>query len=318
MALTAVRFKSDPRFPSVASGVLPMKLTTPQENGSAVVIVQRALIDFLHIPMPNTTNAKEGIPDGFFGQESKDAVKAFQSAKGLTPDGDIGKDTMTALDVTFAADTDNVSQFGWAVPDKWHNAFWRILDERTRVSPGPVLMADIAAFMTGVSDAVYKPFAKGTVTESAWATAVTTANLLGAVTRMADVQETTVFERYGRPVPLLTLLDSFERFGQNNLPSDPAHSEPGGKHNMNGAQFQWGRWAAFADAAVRLGIKPDFWRAMKRAILAGFWFDGLRLSFTITSPFGATPTPANIQTFVRTGADADIDTQLRAQSGTVP
>jgi peptidoglycan hydrolase-like protein with peptidoglycan-binding domain len=318
MSLTAFRFKNDPRFPSVASGVVPMKLATPMENGSAVLIVQRALIDFLAIPMPNTTTKKEGIPDSFFGKETQDAVKAFQKKKGVAVDGDIGKNTMAALDATFASDTENVSNFGWAVPDAWHNAFWRNLDLQTQFNASTTLQADISTFMTGVADAAYKPFAKGFFSEPMWVAAANVANALGSITRMADAQEAVVFQQYGRPVPLLTLLDGFERFGQDNLPVDPLHKGPGNKHNMDGAQFMWGRWAAFADAAVRLGIKPDFWRAMQRAILAGFWFDGLRRPFTITSPFGPNPSPSDIRQFVRTKPDADIAQQLLAQSGTVP
>src|SRR5262249_34997216 len=162
--------------------------------------------------------------------------------------------------------------------------------------PSPALQTDIGAFQTGIADAAFKPFARGTLPESVWAGAAKAA--VGSITRMADAQEAVVFQQYGRPVPLLTLLDAFERFGQDNLPVDPLHSGIGNKHNMDGGQFQWGRWAAFADAAVRNGIKPDFWRAMQRGILAGFWFDGLRLKFTITSPFGSNPSPSDIRQFV--------------------
>jgi peptidoglycan hydrolase-like protein with peptidoglycan-binding domain len=37
-------------------------------------------------------------PDGDFGQETKDAVRSFQGASGLDPDGEIGTETSVALD----------------------------------------------------------------------------------------------------------------------------------------------------------------------------------------------------------------------------
>jgi hypothetical protein len=82
MALTAERFKNEPRFLSVDSGVLPMKLTTPRETGPGVLILQRALIDFLHVTMPGTTTALEGIPDSTFGPETQDAVKCSRKPAG--------------------------------------------------------------------------------------------------------------------------------------------------------------------------------------------------------------------------------------------
>lgn len=69
--------------------------------GPAVVTVQTALMRIGH-EMPRST-AKKGSPDGIFGQETHDAVEAFQKAKFLTIDGKVGPNTLTALDLAVYA-----------------------------------------------------------------------------------------------------------------------------------------------------------------------------------------------------------------------
>jgi len=44
-----------------------------------------------------------GTPDGKFGQGTQDAVKAFQTAHGLTPDGIVGQTTADAINQALAS-----------------------------------------------------------------------------------------------------------------------------------------------------------------------------------------------------------------------
>jgi Putative peptidoglycan binding domain len=69
-------------------------------HGPAVALLQGALID-MGLKMPKSTRA--GVPDGIFGHETQQAVKAFQSKKGLPADGIAGGTTVSALDATMAA-----------------------------------------------------------------------------------------------------------------------------------------------------------------------------------------------------------------------
>ncbi len=318
MTLSAVRFKSNPRFLTMQSNALPMQLRSPRESGPEVVIIQRAMIDTLHITMPSTTSAKEGIPDGVFGPETDAAVKQFQTLHSLTPDGAIGKNTMNKLDTVFLGDSDEISPgMGGPVPDVWQNAFWRLLDSRTNFAAGPQERSDVSAFQAQ-SMSVFIQVVKGLQPQGNWNTAVTTLQNNGVIGRLSALQSNVVYERYGKPAPLLTILDTFERFGQDNLPTDPSHPGPGNRHNMDGVQFMWASWTGFADAAIRSGVEATFWKAMRRCILAGFWLDGLRVTsthpgFPVTSPFGTSPTFAQIHSLVISKPDSVIETLLLDQ-----
>lgn len=66
------------------------------ERSDGVVVLQGALID-LGFPMPKST-ARTGVPDGIYGRETIDAVRAFQRQQGLAVDGSAGRQTITRLD----------------------------------------------------------------------------------------------------------------------------------------------------------------------------------------------------------------------------
>jgi len=69
-----------------------------ESNREAVRLIQQALVD-LGFPLPNSTKQYDS-PDGDFGSETDDAVRKFQSREfpGQTPDGKIGKNTLSRLD----------------------------------------------------------------------------------------------------------------------------------------------------------------------------------------------------------------------------
>ena len=58
------------------------------DSGSQVLTLQKAL---------KQLGLDVGTPDGKFGQKTQDAVKAFQIAHNLTPDGVVGTDTAEAI-----------------------------------------------------------------------------------------------------------------------------------------------------------------------------------------------------------------------------
>jgi hypothetical protein len=66
------------------------------EVGDAVRLVQQALLD-LDFQMPISTR-RHGSPDGIFGNETKDRVRAFQARHGLATDGIAGRNTLARLD----------------------------------------------------------------------------------------------------------------------------------------------------------------------------------------------------------------------------
>lgn len=85
---------SGPRFDAAANNSPPMK---KGEAGEPVRVLQQALIELGH-PMPVSTK-KYGSPDGIYGDETKEAVKAFQRKNGLAheADGQVGRNTLAKL-----------------------------------------------------------------------------------------------------------------------------------------------------------------------------------------------------------------------------
>lgn len=94
MALTNPRFSSDPALAAAAKNSPPIKRGAKSEG---VQILQQALLD-LGVRMPRSTRARHGLPDGIFGEETEQAVRAFQRAHGLQTDGAVGPKTLQALE----------------------------------------------------------------------------------------------------------------------------------------------------------------------------------------------------------------------------
>jgi peptidoglycan hydrolase-like protein with peptidoglycan-binding domain len=64
------------------------------DSGDQVLTLQKAL---------KQLGLDVGTPDGKFGQKTQDAVKAFQTAHSLTPDGVVGNDTAQAINDALAS-----------------------------------------------------------------------------------------------------------------------------------------------------------------------------------------------------------------------
>jgi hypothetical protein len=81
-----------------ASDRPPLRLGS---RGLAVVLLQSSLLQ-LGEKLPLSTN-KFGIPDGAFGQETRNAVISFQRKCKINPDGVAGTNTIKALDARMLA-----------------------------------------------------------------------------------------------------------------------------------------------------------------------------------------------------------------------
>ena len=98
MPLTSPRFRNEPKLQEVEVG---SRLLKDGSNGRHVHLVQMALID-LGFAMPRSTTSNHFSPDGIYGPETTEVVKAFQrSTPLLADDGKIGPETMRALDARF-------------------------------------------------------------------------------------------------------------------------------------------------------------------------------------------------------------------------
>jgi peptidoglycan hydrolase-like protein with peptidoglycan-binding domain len=66
----------------------PSQPLTPGDTGKQVKILQQAL---------KALGFYTGKPDGDYGPNTQNAVEQFQGSKGLTADGIVGQQTLTAL-----------------------------------------------------------------------------------------------------------------------------------------------------------------------------------------------------------------------------
>jgi hypothetical protein len=153
-------------------------------------------------------------------------------------------------------------------------------------------------------------FARDASQEQAWIDSLSGEPVRQSVAMLSDRQQQTVEAHYGVPVPLLTLLDGFERFGNDGLPNDPNRPQAP-RHNMNAA-IMWFVLSAFAEACIRLEISAEFWVFYMRAILCGLLNDGLFRGRLTVQGFQATP-EGRLAVFqhAQTVADADLPTELR-------
>jgi peptidoglycan hydrolase-like protein with peptidoglycan-binding domain len=100
MPLSAPRFAKSTRLQTASANSPALRRG---ETSRGVVDLQRALLD-LDFALPITTQDDTRPPDGIFGAETESALKKFQSAQGLGPDGVAGRDTLARLDAIFLAD----------------------------------------------------------------------------------------------------------------------------------------------------------------------------------------------------------------------
>ena len=95
MALTSPRFKDNAELRKIEAGQLLLKMGA---RGHHVHVLQMALLD-LGFAMPRSTTSQSYSPDGIYGSETTEVVRAFQkSAFPLVPDGILGPKTIRALD----------------------------------------------------------------------------------------------------------------------------------------------------------------------------------------------------------------------------
>ncbi len=99
MSLQSPRFAPEDRLQMAASNAWPIR---NGERSRGVHVLQNALLD-LGYSMPISTRHVELNPDGHFGRETLRVVEQFQRDEGLSVDGVIGRQTMSALDRLFPA-----------------------------------------------------------------------------------------------------------------------------------------------------------------------------------------------------------------------
>ena len=94
MPLTSPRFSWNTRLQQVAENNPPMRYG---ERGHAVRLIQQSMIDLGIDPMTNSIK-KYGSPDGIYGNETKKAIKKYQTKVTLKSDGVVGRNTMQDID----------------------------------------------------------------------------------------------------------------------------------------------------------------------------------------------------------------------------
>lgn len=170
-----------------------------------------------------------------------------------------------------------------------HNDYWRDFDNWAMFQATPQTSADINSFFGKAP--LWFQFAHDAANEAAWDAAIREPEVVEAVERLEQRQRETVISHYGQPIPLLTLLDGYQRFGDDSLPSDPLRPQSP-RHNMNGRSM-WFFWTAFSDACLRLApetaIPAEFWHGMLRVQLVGLLNDGLFRDRFPVEGFEATP-----------------------------
>ncbi|MCW2722882.1 MAG: hypothetical protein JWR81_6704 [Pseudonocardia sp.] len=192
-----------------------------------------------------------------------------------------------------------------------HVAYFRDLDDWAAWHATPDTVDKINTVQG--ANLLWLDYAIDATHEQAWVDAISTDTARAAFTALAQRQQQTVEAHYGIPVPLLTLLDGYERFGNDGLPDDPLRpSEP--RHNMD-SPVMWFLLGAFAEACVRLRIAAEFWTFFQRPILCGLLNDGLFRAdrFSVTGFPSTAEGRADVFAFVQQVADADLAGEIRSR-----
>ena len=189
-----------------------------------------------------------------------------------------------------------------------HVSYFRDLDDWSMFHATPEVSAAVGLVFGTV--APWLALARDASLEQPWLDTITSEPTRQAIAMLAARQKQTVEGHYGVPVPLLTVLDGYERFGNDGLPPDPLRpADP--RHNMNGA-VMWFVHSAFADACVRLDISRDFWTFFMRPILCGLLNDGLfRGRFAVRGFTADQQGRQAVFEHVQAVADADLPAELR-------
>jgi Ferritin-like len=188
-----------------------------------------------------------------------------------------------------------------------HLAYFRDLDNWSAFHPTPEVRGAIDKVFGAFTS--WMPFARDHSKEAAWVEALADDAVVQAIAMLSARRKQTVEAHYGVPVPLLALLDGFERFGSDGLPDDPLR--PDERHNMS-EPIMWFVLSSFADACVQLEISTEFWLFFTRPILCGLLNDGLFRGRFPVQGFQATP-EGQMAVFqhVQNVADADLRAELR-------
>jgi len=104
MALISPRFIHKSRLVRASNGAAIRK----GSRGSHIHLVQMALID-LGYPMPRSSGRSRYSPDGAFGNETEEKLRAFQRTNNIAPSGILDQNTMLALDLRCRAYTSQVT-----------------------------------------------------------------------------------------------------------------------------------------------------------------------------------------------------------------
>ncbi|WP_321473689.1 ferritin-like protein [uncultured Paludibaculum sp.] len=196
-------------------------------------------------------------------------------------------------------------------PDpKVHNAFWRDFDDWAMYHASDETQSAIG--VTFGFFPAWQGFAKDATKEGGWTEALVADGVHAAVEMLAVRQKQTLESHYGLPVPLLAVLDGFERFGNDGLPDDPLRPQ-NPRHNMNGA-IMWFIWSSFAEACIRLDVVAEFWRFYMRAILCGLLNDGVyRKRFNVRGFSPVEEDHLKIFEYCQRVPDADLTAELRSR-----
>lgn len=198
---------------------------------------------------------------------------------------------------------------GGPVAGEQHNAFWRDFDNWAMFQASAEVQSAIGQVFSIHS--AWRIFANSQLAadEQSFEAAINTATAKQAVELLAARQQETIAAHYGSPLPLLTLLDVFQRFGADTLPEDPLRPIAP-RHNMNGAGM-WFIWASFDEACRRLGIAPEFWVAHQRALLVGLLNDGLfRGRFTVNDFTNHESSKEKIREFAQQVANDELNQEI--------
>ncbi|GAB5373631.1 MAG: hypothetical protein AcusKO_00930 [Acuticoccus sp.] len=96
MSFWSVHFGFNERLVSAQMNAPPLKVG---DFGYPVRLVQQALIDLGYRDKLKVTTAKYGTPDGLYGNETREAVRKFQTDQSLaSKDGIVGEKTITRMD----------------------------------------------------------------------------------------------------------------------------------------------------------------------------------------------------------------------------